>query len=71
MTPDGAGDEPPILGRIDQSTIRQVQRLASTRAEELCRSHGLHLAMFQRPSRSHFAIRKVDYGEGSLGIPQE
>jgi hypothetical protein len=71
MTPDGARDESPAFRGINESTVGQIQRLASMCAEELRCGHGLHLAMFLRASRSHLAVRHVYDREGSPGIPQK
>jgi hypothetical protein len=65
MPSDGAGDQPPIFGRVDQSTIREVERLASTCAQELRGGDGFLVALLESPSRSHFAVSQVHDREGS------
>ena len=71
MTPDGARYQLSVFRRIDKSAIRQIQRFASMRAEEFRRSDGLDLAMFLRPTRSHFAVGEIHDSEGSPGILQK
>ena len=70
MAPDGARDDSSIFRGVYQPTVRQVQRLASCAKEFGCR-RGLYLPFFERPSRAHFAVRQVYYGERNPRVPQE
>ena len=63
MAADGARDESPILGRIDEPAIRQVERFAGGRAHECGCLGGFDPALLERPSGSHFAVRHVHDGE--------
>ena len=70
MTPDGAGDQTPVLGRIDEAAIGKIQCLARG-SEAIRRGPGFDFSFFRRAARTHFAVRQVDDRERNSAIAQE
>jgi len=70
MAPDSGRDDSPVFWGVYQPAVWQVQCLASC-AKVFGRRRGLYLALFERPSRAHFTVRQVHYGERNPRIPQE